>query len=536
MVVRRDGETVGKRRGGSMLRMPILPIVAMALVTACTARPVWAQTYRSDDPVIRRMWEEGMERSQAERLAQVLMDSIGHRLTGSPGFHAAGEWLMRRYAEWGIPARRHEYGTWRGWTEGPLQVTLTEPRLQKLEAYWHAWSPGTEGAIEAEVVGVPDFTGPQEVSLWLATIGGKAVLAWPPEPTCREPQALARLARPETVARLQAERRAVRESWSRRLDLLGPRPFAQLEEAGAAAILISRWSEGWGVNKVFDAATTRAVSLDLSCEDFGMLSRLAENRQGPRVRIDGQSRDLGTVPVFNVIAELRGAELPDEYVVLSAHLDSWHAATGATDNGTGTVMMMEALRILRATYPDPRRTILVGHWGGEEQGLIGSRAFGEDHPEVLAGMQALFNQDNGTWRIEYIEGQGYLHAGQHIARWMAAVPTEIGGAIELDFPGTQSNPGSDHSAFICHGVPAFRLQSHYDDYRQYTWHTHRDTYDKIIFDDLKSNATLAAMLAYMASEDPERLSRDRAALPPDVATGEERHWPICAPARRAWQP
>jgi carboxypeptidase Q len=242
--------------------------------------------------------------------------------------------------------------------------------------------------------------------------------------------------------------------------------------------------------------------VDLSCEDYGRLHRLAANDQGPRVRIQGDARDLGTVPMFSVIAELRGTELPDEYVVLSAHLDSWHAGTGATDNGTGTVMMMEAMRILRAAYPNPRRTILVGHWGGEEQGLIGSRAFAEDHPEVLEGMQALFNQDNGTWRVEYLEGQGYLHAGEHIARWISRVPLEIGSHVELEFPGRQLNPGSDHSAFICHGVPAFRLQSHYDEYRQYTWHTNRDTFDKIVVDDLMNNATLAAMLAYMASEDP----------------------------------
>jgi len=510
-------------------------VLAIAVfLTLVPAAPAAAQTFTSDDPVIRAMWTEGMERSQVARLAQVLTDSIGPRLSGSPGFMAAADWLLSTYESWGVSARREEYGTWRGWDGGPLHVDLIAPRVQTLNAHWLAWSPGTNGPVELDVVVVPDFASAAQVTQWLGTVSGRAVLVSPPEPTCREPQALERLAQPQTLERVARERQALQVSFSRRLQLLGPSPHATLAAAGAGAILTTRWSEGWGVNKIHSAGTDAAVSLDLSCEDYGMLYRLATNEQGPRVRIDGQARDLGTVPMFNVIAELPGTELPDEYVILSAHLDSWHAATGATDNGTGTVMMMEAMRILRATYPNPRRTILVGHWGGEEQGLIGSRAFGEDHPEVLAGLQALFNQDNGTWRIEFLEGQGFLHAGDHLGRWISAVPAEIADHIELSFPGEQTNPGSDHSAFICHGVPAFRLQANYPDYRQYTWHTNLDTYDKIIIEDLMNNATLAAMLAYMASEDPERVPRDRALLPPDPITGQPRAWPTCAPARRSW--
>jgi len=143
-----------------------------------------------------------------------------------------------------------------------------------------------------------------------------------------------------------------------------------------------------------------------------------------------------------------------------------------------------------------------------------------------------FNQDNGTWRIEYIQAQGLLGASGHLANWVAQVPTDISEHIELDLPGPQERGGSDHVSFLCHGVPGWRLQSNYPDYRQYTWHTNRDTYDKIIFDDLKNNATLAAMLAYLASEDPERVPRDRSVLPLD-ANGEPRDWIQCRPARRS---
>src|SRR5205085_11120858 len=130
-------------------------------------------------------------------------------------------------------------------------------------------------------------------------------------------------------------------------------------------------------------------------------------------------------PVFNVVARIPGVEKPNEYVMLSAHFDSWDAASGATDNGTGTLTMLEAMRILRAVYPHPKRTILVGHWTGEEEGIVGSRAFREDHPEVLKGLQALFNQDNGTGRIVRMSAAGLPDADIHITSWLAKVPVEF---------------------------------------------------------------------------------------------------------------
>jgi carboxypeptidase Q len=521
------------------MRHPLKVIITPALcglsLFLLAAQVLEAQTFRTDDPVLRQMWVEGTERSQVEPLAQVLMDSIGPRLSGSPGFDESADWLIRTYGDWGIEVRREEYGTWRGWRQGHLHVDMTSPRIQTLEAKLLAWSPGTSGPIEGDVVLVPEPAPAQEVRSWLQTIEGKIVLASPPEPTCREPQTLERLARPETVERIRDERQALRISWALRMQALGDDPHRRLEEAGAVAVITSRWSEGWGVNKIFDAGTASAVSIDLSCEDYGLVYRLADRNQGARLRIDAQAEDLGTVPTYNIMAEIRGTELPDEYVMLSAHLDSWHGATGATDNGTGTITMLEAMRILRATYPNPRRTILVGHWGGEEQGLIGSRAFAEDNPEVVENLQALFNQDNGTWRVDYIQSQGLLGASGHLARWVASLPTEISGHIELDLPGPQEIGGSDHVAFLCYGAPGWRLQSHYPEYRQYTWHTNRDTFDKIVLDDVMNNATLAAMLAYLASEDPERVPRDRALLPVDPRTGEPRDWLPCREARRSWE-
>jgi len=493
-----------------------------------------AQTFPTDDPVVRQMWVRGMEQSQTEGFAQVLTDFIGPRLAGSPALDAAADWAVGKFQEWGVPARKEQYGTWESWEFGVTHVDLIAPRISTLEAEILAWSPGTDGPMEADVVVVPAFSSEAEAAAWLPTVAGKIVLVSFPEPTCRAPHEMETNATPETVERLNALRRELGAEYQRRLGFFGGRAAVQaFVDAGAAGIIDSSWSRGWGVNKIFGAPTRDVPSVDLSCEDYGMLFRMAEKGQGPRVRMEIEAEALGEVPQFNVVAELRGTELPDEYVLLGAHLDSWHSATGATDNGTGSVMMMEAMRILKATYPNPRRTILVGLWGPEEMGLIGSGAFREDHPEVMDGLQAAFNQDNGTWRIERIEGQGLLYAGEHIGRWISMVPEEISRSITLEFPGGQNNAGSDHVSFLCTGAPSFRLQSAYDEYRQYTWHTNRDTYDKISFDDLKNNATLAAMLAYAASEDPERVPRDRAILPLDPRTGEPRPWVRCSAPRRS---
>jgi hypothetical protein len=503
-----------------------------------------AQTFRSADSVIRRMWTEGMERSQTERLAQVLLDSIGPRLSGSPGYTAAGEWLLRTYQGWGVTARREQYGTWRGWRQGPTHFDLIAPRVATMDVELLAWSPGTGGRpVEGDVVVIPELANTAAADAWLRTLRGKFVLVSAPEIMCRARQELERNARASTVTAIDARRGETQRTANARLAALAPAgtnqqqapraAIARLDSAGVIGIGTLLWSGGWGVNKVFGAFSERVPSLDLSCEDYGQLYRLATNNQGPRVRfsIDAQAA-TADVPMFNVVAELKGTELPDEYVMLSAHLDSWHSAQGATDNGTGTIMMLEAMRILKAAYPRPRRTILVGHWGGEEQGANGSLAFGEDHPEVISGLQALFNQDNGTWRIEYLEASGFLKAGANLARWVSQLPAELTDSIRFNAPGAQGNMGSDHSSFICRPAPGFRLQSSYPEYRQYTWHTNRDTYDKIVFDDLKQNATTAAMLVYAASEDPEKVPRDQSILPP-FPNGQPHPWIQCGKSRRS---
>lgn len=511
-----------------------LRVLWLALTLPTTAAV--AQNLPTDDPVIAHMWAQGMDSSQVYPLAQALLDSIGPRLTGSPGQDAAHDWAVATYRGWGIDARKEPYGTWRGWRRGITHVDLVAPRVRTLEGTMLAWSPGTGRPVEGPAVTLPGLADSAAFAAWLPTVRDKFVLVSLAEPTCRPDENWEEYATPESFVRMRAERRAADSAWVARIRRfgLGNRELVQqLEEAGALGVITSRWSRGWGVNKVFSASTERVPTLDLSCEDYGLVFRLAQHGQGPALRVHAEAEMLGEVPVYNTIAEIRGTELPNEYVLLSAHFDSWDGASGATDNGTGSVTMLEAMRILKATYPAPRRTIIAGLWSGEEQGLNGSRAFAADHPEVVEGLQALFNQDNGTGRVVNISMQGLTEAGSFFGRWLARIPEDATRHIDLTVPGVPGGGGSDYASFVCAGAPAFSLRSLSWDYGTYTWHTNRDTFDKVVIDDVKNNATLTAMLAYLASEDPERVPRERRVLPVSERTGRQSTWPQCRDARRS---
>lgn len=505
------------------------------LLLALIAPGLGAQTFTTEDPVLRQIWVEGMDRSQIYTLGQALLDSIGPRLTGSPGHLAASDWVRKTYGQWGIAASQEDYGTWLGWDRGRTHIDLVEPRIRTLEGTMLAWSGGTDGPTRGAAVVFPPVGSLSDLNAFLAGAAGKYVMLSPAEGTCRPTDHLREFATESTLEAVQADRQAVRAAWQARLEATGlsmTELALRLEAAGAAGILTSNWPDGWGVMRVFQSATRDIPTLALSCEDYGLVYRLADNEQGPVVEVDADAEFLGQVPAFNTIGRIEGTELPDEYIVLSAHFDSWDASSGATDNGTGTLTMMEAMRILKAAYPSPKRTILVGHWNGEEQGLNGSRAFAVDHPEVLDGMQALFNQDNGTGRVVRISLQGLVGAGAYFGKWLGSVPAELVAEIEVEDPGVPSGGGSDYASFICAGAPAFALGALSWEYSPYTWHTNRDTFDKVMIDDVKNNATLTAMLAYLASEELDRMPRERREMPLDPNTGQAREWPTCRDATR----
>ena len=565
--------------------------------SALAAGALFAQqptTYSTNDPNIQRIFRLGMDSSRVQQLGQALFDSVGPRLTGSPGIKAASDWAINQYKSWGIDAKREQYGTWRGWRRGISHIDLVAPRTRSLEGTMLAWSPGTGGrTVKAEAIVLPKFKDSTEFVAWLPKAKGKIVLLSPAFPTCRPSEDWNRWATAESKARMDTLIAQTNADWAvmttngrpdstkmyrgtgyslalgtgtlgTRLEKAGVvgmissrnklsgfnNPFAAAGGAGAggrgggggrggaaaggasdrgggaAASLTAaaagrggfgtQGAGGWGVIEVFETYNTIAPAVTLTCEDYGLVYRLAENHQKPMVSLELDASQLGEQPAFNTIAMIKGSEKPDEYVMLSAHFDSWDGSSGATDNGTGTLMAMEAMRILKAVYPKPKRTIMVGHWASEEQGLNGSTAFTEDHPEVMKGLQALFNQDNGTGRVQSLSASGLTDIGHHLKSWYDKLPgfytdSMSNNVVSWSFSDVPTgNPGgTDGAVFACFGTPSFGMGAVSWNYGTYTWHTNRDTYDKVVFDDLKHNATLAALMVYLASEDPDFIKRDR---------------------------
>ncbi|MEO6068199.1 MAG: M20/M25/M40 family metallo-hydrolase [Gemmatimonadales bacterium] len=507
---------------------------AMAFALLLGARAAGAQTLAVDDPVLRAIWAQGMDSSQAYTLAQALMDSIGPRLNGSPAHRSANEWAVARLRGWGVEARNEQYGTWRSWRRGITHLALTRPRVRSLEATMLAWSPGVRGKVEARVTLLPAATDSVALAQWAAQNKDAFVLTSYAQPTCRPDSSYRQFARPETWDRMTAERTRARDAWTARVTAMGGTAVVQrvLDRAGVKGILANSWSQGWGVDKIFGTRVEKVPALDVSCEDYGLLFRLAERNQGPTVRLEAEAEMQGEMPVSNTIGTMRGTTKPDEIVMFSAHYDSWDAGSGATDNGTGSVVMLEAMRILRAVYPRPARTIMIGLWGGEEQGLNGSRAYAADHPEVVNGLQALFNQDNGTGRVENIGMSGLVGPEGPWAHWIARLPSEVSRDLKFSAPGIPGGGGTDHASFVCYAAPAFGLGSLNWEYFLYTWHTNRDTFDKVVFDEIRNNAVLVASLAYLASEYPEKLERMRRVMPVG-RDGQQTTWPVCTTPARA---
>lgn len=579
-----------------MNRIRTLAIAAL-ISAAPLAAPLAAQ---GPDATAQRIFRLGMDSSWAQKLSQTLFDSIGPRLTASPGHHAAGDWVVKMYKEWGIEAKKEQYGTWRGWKRGTSHIDLVQPRVRSLEGTMLAWSPGTKGVpVTAEAIVLPKFKDSTEFVKWLPQAKGKIVLLSPPFPTCRPSEDWLRFATVESMARMDTTIALLQREWAVMTDATTGRPDStklyrgtgyslalgtgtlgtRLEKAGVAGMISSRnklsgftnpfagaggggrggaggggrggrggapaggtsargggpgasaaaaqagrggfgggpgGAGGWGVIEIFETYNTVAPAVTLMCEDYGLVYRLAENNQHPKVRLDLDATLQGEQPTFNVIGQIKGTEKPNEYVMLSAHFDSWDGGSGATDNGTGTMMAMEAMRILKLAYPKPKRTIMVGHWASEEQGLNGSTAFTEDHPEVMKGLQGLFNQDNGTGRVQSLSSSGLSAIGSHLKSWYEKLPAFYTDSMSSnvvswsfnDVP-TGNPGGTDGAVFACFGTPSIGMGAVGWNYSTYTWHTNRDTYDKVVMDDLKHNATLAALMVYAASEDPEFINRTK---------------------------
>jgi carboxypeptidase Q len=546
-----------------------------------------ALAFPTDDPTIKRIWAIGMDSSRVKNFSQVLFDSLGPRLMGAPNTKRAQDWLAQTYASFGISAKLEQYGTWRGWERGHSHIDLLTPRKRTLEGQMVGYSPGTGGKdVDAEPVILPQFADSNEFVKWLPQAKGKLVMVSAQKESCRPTSDWIANSYPQAIARKDAEQRALSAGFGSgrstrgtgySVSLGGGSLSQRLDKAGVAGIITSRPKDAFGTMEIFETYSVVVPTIALSCEDYGLVARLTENNQHPKLRLNLDGTLLGEQPVFNVVATIPGGAKKNEYVMLSSHFDSWDGSSGATDNGTGTITMLEAMRILRIVLPHPQRTIVSGHWTGEEEGEVGSKAFSEDHKEILNGLQGLFNQDNGTGRIVRVGAGGLPSGAQHLTEWLGKLPNvfqaQVGFTGQPVGAGNAAGGGSDDFSFSCYGAPTFGLSALNWDYGTITWHTDRDTYDKVVFDDLKGNATMTAMLVYLASEDPSRvtpinpdsarafarmvndsLAKIAAANPPDSAAraaaagrggrgggrggfgGGPRPWPTCEKAPRATNP
>lgn len=488
--------------------------------------------------IIQNMTDEVFNHSEEhlKQNAHELLDDIGPRLIGTPKMKEAHDWAVAKYKSYGIEAENQQWGVWKSWERGITHIDMIAPWTKSLAGTQLAWSPSTsKKGVTAEVTLIPsNLKDEASFKKWLSSIKGKFVMIAMPQPTGRPDHDWQEWATEESFAKMKADRKAQEKAWAENLRKTGlvenpglrgmTKLIEALENAGAAGIINNYWSNGFGTDKIFWAETKKIPTVDIELEDYTLLYRMAEHGDAPKLHITALSKDLGEAPTYNTIAKIEGTEKPDEYVILSAHFDSWDGGTGATDNGTGTLLMMEVARILKKYYPNPKRTILVGHWSSEEQGLNGSAAFVEDHPEIVKNIQAVFNQDNGTGRIKQMSGSGFLNSYNFLSRWMAAVPDTVS-RVEMTFPGNPAMGGTDHASFVRAGAPGFGLGALSWSYWNYTWHTNRDTYDKIVWDDLKNNVLLTAVLAYMAANDEESISKEKITLPIDEKTGKPQEWP-----------
>jgi hypothetical protein len=494
---------------------------------------------------VARIRDEGLKRSQVMATIRHLTEVIGPRLTGSPAARRANEWTRERFTAWGLAnAHLEEWGPFgRAWTLEHFSAEVVEPTGFPLLAYPKAWSPATPGPLTGEVVNVT-ATNEQELEKYKGKLRGAFVLVGAvrqqpaefmrPRATRYTDEQLARLEAapdPATVAprparQLTPEQRAALEFASRKLRFYH-------DEGAALLIDSSRAGDGGMLQFVQSASVPQATSantprvfswekgapqivpqIGVSNDHYNRLVRMIEAGERVRATVNIAARMTDDGQAFNTVAEIPGTDLKDEVVMLGAHLDSWHTATGATDNAAGVGMMMEAVRILRASGLQPRRTIRVALWTGEEQGLFGSEAYVREHfgpvgeggaarlkPEAER-LSAYFNADSGTGRVRGLYAQGNPAARELFRRWLEPV-RDLGAATAT----LSNSSGSDFLAFDQVGLNGFDFLQDEIEYEVRTWHSNQDTFDRILEEDLKQAATVVATVVYSAAMADEKIPR-----------------------------
>jgi hypothetical protein len=521
-----------------MLRRLVVALT-LAAVSMPLVRARNVPTEAVDLVMVSRIRDEGLKHSQVMDTVEELTDVIGPRLTGSPQMRKASDWTRARLAGWGLANAHLE--TWgpfgRGWSYERSTVTMVAPQVVPLIAVPKAWTPGTAGAVRGKAKRVRIST-KADFERHKGKLAGLVLFLSPPR-TMRAPErplfarysddelnALSHFDVAEAADTDNEEPRRTRRRFQRELTefLAAEKALATVEVSERDGAIV-RVMGGGSRDKDDNPGVPALV---MAAEHYNRVLRLLEKKQDVELELDVKATFHDEDPTSaNTFAEIPGTAEGGEVVMAGAHLDSWHAGTGATDNAAGSAVVMEAIRILKAIDVKPRRTIRVGLWSGEEQGLLGSRAYVEQHfgarsdaeearrskdfrrargPLTLkpehAKLSAYFNVDNGTGKIRGIYTQQNAAAAPLFEAWLE--PLHDLGATTVT---NRDTGGTDHLSFDAVGLPGFQFIQDQADYQTRTHHTNLDVYDRLQRDDLMQASVVLASFLWDAAQREERFPR-----------------------------
>ena len=515
-------------------------ILALTVICSFVSSGVGTRAQTSPEKVdvdaINRIKDEALQRSQVMETVGYLTDVIGPRLTGSPGLKKAQSYTLELMRKWGLSnAHAEAWDFGRGWSLDGFAASMTAPTFSSLIAYPKAWSPATNGPVRGEVV-LMDVRTAADLEKYRGKLKGKIVLVAPARavPVEFTPQtkrlsdeellklANAKSAPPEpTSFQMSAEQRARIDLNYQKWRLLYAESPAVTIEPGAGdggVVYVTRIT----IPTPFDTPPAQrpvpwsmgkpklVPQVVVAAEQYNRMIRIIERGLPVEVEVNIRAtfHDDDTKSQ-NIIAEIPGTDLKDEVVMLGGCLDSWHTATGATDNAAGAAVALEAMRIIKSLGLKPRRTIRIGLWSAEEQGAYGSRAYVAAHfgaPGRFTGeyekFSAYFNLDYGTGKIRGIYLQGNEAARPIFGSWLA--PLKDLGATTLTIEGIGA---TDHNSFDAIGLPGFQFLRDFMENNPRTAHTNMDVYDHVFAEDLKQSAAVAAVFVYQAAMRDQKLPR-----------------------------
>jgi carboxypeptidase Q len=502
--------------------------ILSALLAALVVLPLaadWPTPEKIDLDAVYRIKEEGLQRSNVMEIESYLTDVYGPRLTGSPNIREAADWAQGKMKEWGLAnVHLENWPFGRGWQNQRFVAAAVNPRAYPLIGFPKAWTPGTAGPISGEAV-LASIQNEKDFETWRGKLRGKFVLTTAMRQVNARFEPLGR-----RFSEVELTDLAKQPSTAGRGGRGGPQAGSQQEfqrtrmqffiDEGAVALLDPSPNGDGGTFFVLGApgvprdpkSPPQLPQVVLSIEHYGRIARTLDKKIPVTLQMDIDNRfyddDLNG---FNVLGEIPGTDKADEVVMLGAHFDSWHAGTGATDNAAGSAVMMEAMRILKTTGVKVRRTVRIALWGGEEQGLLGSKAYVKEHfadPETMqvrpdhAKLSGYFNVDNGTGAIRGV----YLQANEAIApifqSWMEPFRN-----IGMTTLAIRNTGGTDHLSFDAVGLPGFQFIQDPVEYDSRTHHSNQDVYERIQADDMMRNAVIVASFVYSTANRDEKLPR-----------------------------